>query len=324
MMMLHYIRNLLLVRVCVCAFAFFPSESLKEKMTWKAMNVSSAWKSALNKALSSVRRRKSRPTSVKPEWTKFSAAKLDILFTLNDLFADDELADILDDDLAATFASDEDFLAQCLLVCLEDKQIKGKFESLFAFVEKRSAEIRVDWKALFARILRRCLEIECSALLEEVLSLAHDSNPPKLGVNPPALNDPTFLRACEADNYEMIQPFVNRGYRLSSKLLRSQTGAGWTTGDEDDGVTWKDYVEMPLFLFQSKRKEKFSSFIDDEVQDVQLLKTMSNPGYVLAAYVTALEKSGLEKMDPPANCGCNESFNYPRYILFVTTEHCQK
>lgn len=69
--------------------------------------------------------------------------------------------------------------------------------------------------------------------LAQLLSLAHDSEPPKLGTkgNPPAFNDPSLIRACEKDNYDLVKLFVDRGYRLRS-LIASVTSWMSITQDE--------------------------------------------------------------------------------------------
>ena len=107
-----------------------------------------------------------------------------------------------------------DFLVACLLVSIESKYILGpKFEGLFRFAS-HNAKSHLAWPGkVFECLLGTGIDWDSPDILEDILDLAHHS-----GCNPRA-NSEVLAKACKKDDYDLVLPLVERGYRLRPPML---------------------------------------------------------------------------------------------------------
>ena len=104
----------------------------------------------------------------------------------------------------------------------------------------------------------------------------------------PSVNDPSLLLACEYDNYQVVQAFVKRGFRLAITSMYSEEPAGHAMGDKH---YWKDMVrDMPGFLTE----EQCARGDEDEVFNLFVLRMMARPSYILACYTVVAEEKDLD------------------------------
>ena len=114
---------------------------------------------------------------------------------------------------------DTDFLVTCLIASIESRAILGaKFEALFRFASQ-NAKSHPAWPGkVMETLLKTAVDWESPEILEDLLELAHH-----LGCVP-NVNSKALAKACEKDNYDLVLPLVERGYRLKPPMLDKTMG----------------------------------------------------------------------------------------------------
>ena len=107
----------------------------------------------------------------------------------------------------------------CLVASIESKAILGpKFETLFRFASQ-NAKSHPAWpENIFESLLKTAVDWESQDILEDLLELAHQSG------CVPNVNSKALAKACEKDNYDLVLPLVERGYRLKPPMLDKTRG----------------------------------------------------------------------------------------------------
>ena len=116
-----------------------------------------------------------------------------------------------------------DFLAACLAASIEGKTSLGaKFDALFQFVARNvkaeQEEAVPPWpEEVLERLLSMAVEWDSRQILEELLQFSR--NTPSLLKCAPRANSEALAKACRKNNYDLVRPLVDRGYRLQPDRL---------------------------------------------------------------------------------------------------------
>ncbi len=181
---------------------------------------------------------------------------------------------------------------------MESSERKPKFDAIFSLAEKATEDEELDprhlWPTVFPKLFGKAIELDRPALLRSLLELAHDSMPPKLQQEKVRANDASLLRACEADSYDLVKPFLLRGYRL--KL------GDFSRGHEAEHCQQSQYSS----LAEKRRNKKGVISRGDQVRKLYVLRQMAKPSYILGCYQVVCEEK-YEKMDQTVDfyCECN-------------------
>lgn len=265
-------------------------------MSSSSFGAKSRWKLAVEKVQQRLKDEKqlSHLTIRRPEWGRFSFQNLKFLHLLSDKvsLALPEILDQYETDLEVEFRSDSYFMIQCFLASLDGLQNVDKFVILVEFLQGKidSWQMESPWKKIFPVVFEKAVRLENAELLAELLALAHDSNPPKLG--PPWPNNPEFIIACEKNKFDLVNAFMSKGYRLQSRHLTKAK----RENVEEANDNW---------IQKLKKNFKHNSFLEgDEVVDLRILEAMAQPAYVLSCYLYAYDLSGYDAFDPEMKCEC--------------------
>ncbi len=240
--------------------------------------------------------------SMRPEWGKFSEEQLELLFSLADAEGDDvgdpdDVLELLEDSGAR-------FMTQCLVVAMEHRD-GDKFRKLFALVDKALEGDRLAaglelWPKIFPDLFQKAVEMGNLTALRNLLSLAHESSPPRLPKRPncsrPNPNDPSLLAACRKDDYEMVKLFVSYGYRIKMSVMTMNTKTARIARGE---TTWRDYAEFPFL-----NEEQWQMGREDQIYTLFLLKMLSRPSYIFACYNIVAEGKDIENEEKQVICEC--------------------
>lgn len=246
----------------------------------------SKWQDVVDRAVTNFRKN----VFVKHEWKKFSDEEIGILRC----FADQQqtFAEIRSQwDLLGYFNNDPNFATHCLWICLETHQYQGKFMDLFKYMQvmivdqvlhllPQSANLG-QMDTLYDAAFMKLVDLEETTDLANMLANAHDPNNQN-GLKSVKDNNPALVKACRKDNFDLVRLFVAFGYRLRTsrmtKLRRKKPSQ----------KTWQKYTEMPsLFAPTPIQTTMFEG--GDEVNDLHILRWMSQPAYILSCYDTVVE-----------------------------------
>ncbi len=184
---------------------------------------------------------------------------------------------------------------------MESHDRKPKFDAVFALAEKAVADGQLDgpslWPAVFAKLFNKAIEMESARDVKELLEMSHDSQPPKLhgsAGGAPKSNDASLLKACEKDSYELVRPFLARGYRLRLDDFSASTGAK-TLGAEEPPSE------------HSSLKERRRRLRGDQVRNLYVLRQMSKPSYILGCYKVICDEfyENRDRQQTEVLCQCN-------------------
>ena len=126
--------------------------------------------------------------------------------------------------LKMTAYQDKDFLVACLAASIEGKTSLGaKFDALFQFAARnvKAEEREPPWppwpEEVIERLLSMAVEWDSRQVLEELLQFSRNS--PSLLKFVPRANSDALAKACRKNNYALVRPLVDRGYRLQPDRL---------------------------------------------------------------------------------------------------------
>ena len=182
-----------------------------------------------------------------------------------------------------------------LIAAFEGRLSLGsKFDQVFAFVEARLQE-DFNWTKVFQLLFKEAVEMESPSVLTDLLSLGHDDlssrrSKPRLTKSPVHPNNPALLLACKKNNYELVRPLVERGYRMRTMHLSSRR--------REHMDSWAKYIQIP-FLFESDPGHENDGNNPhnrlDEITELEILRLMSKPAYINACYTAVAENYDWER-----------------------------
>jgi len=191
---------------------------------------------------------------------------------------------ILPDDekprLVTMLEGDTEFVCQCLLICL-DSPVEGQLAKAVQALETLLIDPFPEWSDIFSVLLERAAAVGDLERVEEVLALAHDSQPPKLmsplgtGGRPPP-NHPALKAACNSGKYEIVRQFVDRGYRLRLNFVTKGVSRQGKDKEDQKELSWRHLIhQMGGYSRYQEKKE------DDDVNNLIILRLMVKTGKYL-------------------------------------------
>ena len=127
---------------------------------------------------------------------------------------------------------------------------------------------------VFERLLEFALDWDSPEILEELLQLAH-----RLHCVPRA-NSEVLAKACEKNNYDLVKPLVERGYRFRPHML--------------DKTMEKKRTIAQLILRRVEYDQDETFETDKQIQNLKILGLAAKTSYILACYMNLVGKYDWE------------------------------
>lgn len=235
-----------------------------------------------------------RKTFAKAEWNNLPARMAWALQRLEDDSLDledsvDGATNLSDLDLTRMFKENKDFLKEYLLLNLEKKpgQLSNNMDIVKGVQEywsqgSQNFSYVQFYEDLFDSLIFKAVKMNSSMALREVLSVAHNSEPPF--IKNPRKNHQALIDVCQSGNRKLVKLFLSNGYRLRSTHFDK----------EKETEYWRD---MPFF-----RKDQHDHENGDEIQNLHILRAMAGSCYILDRFTVVYERLRISQTEESCYC----------------------
>ncbi len=190
------------------------------------------------------------------------------------------------------------FLAACLVAAQDSRvTLEGRFEAVLKFAEDNVHTDPPWYENVFEELFIKTVELDLPEILRELLELAYDprndgTRPPLLPQKPPP-NSRVLARACAKNEYSLVRPLVDFGYRMKAFQFGSQSAK------REAKSSPKNLVQ---FSVGADCQDRFND--NDDIKNLRVLELSVKSSYILACYMSLVErqKEHLDRGDELCEC----------------------